>query len=71
MLEVSKFMLNLFAAIGAIKVGSIGISMIEEDNGNFLLGVIITSLIVFYISMSTYIVSKKLSKDSDNKDIIL
>jgi len=64
-------MLNLFAAIGAIKVGSIGISMIEEDNGNFLLGVIITSLIVFYISMSTYIVSKKLSKDSDNKDIIL
>ena len=71
MLEVSKFMLNLFAAIGAIKVGSIGISMIEEDNGNFLLGVIITSLIVFYISMSTYIVSKKLSKDRDNKDIIL
>ena len=71
MLEVSKFMLNLFAAIGAIKVGSIGISMIEEDNGNFLLGVIITSLIFFYISMSTYIVSKKLSKDSDNKDIIL
>jgi len=71
MLEVSKFMLNLFAAIGAIKVGSIGISMIEEDNGNFLLGVIITSLIVLYISMSTYIVSKKLSKDSDNKDIIL
>ena len=64
-------MLNLFAAIGAIKVGSIGISMIEEDNGNFSLGVIITSLIVFYISMSTYIVSKKLSKDSDNKDIIL
>jgi hypothetical protein len=71
MLEVSKFMLNLFAAIGAIKVGSIGISMIEEDNGNFLLGVIITSLIVLYISMSTYIVSKKLSKDSDNKNIIL
>jgi hypothetical protein len=71
MLEVSKFMLNLFAAIGAIKVGSIGISMIEEDDGNFLLGVIITSLIVLYISMSTYIVSKKLSKDNDNKDIIL
>ena len=64
-------MLNLFAAIGAIKVGSIGISMIEEDNGNFLLGVIITSLIALYISMSTYIVSKKLSKDSDEKDVIL
>jgi hypothetical protein len=71
MLEVSKFMLNLFAAIGAIKVGSVGISMIEEDNGNFLLGVIITSLIVLYISMSTYIVSNKLSKDNDDKNIIL
>lgn len=69
MLEVSKFMLNLFAAIGAIKVGSVGISMIEEDNGNFLLGVIITSLVVLYVSVSTYIVSNKLSKDSDNVDL--
>ena len=71
MLEVSKFMLNLFAAIGAIKVSSVGISMIEEDNGNFLLGVIITSLVVLYVSVSTYIVSNKLSKDSDEKDVIL
>jgi hypothetical protein len=69
MLEVSKFMLNLFAAIGAIKVGSVGIGMIEEDNGNFLLGVIVTSLVVLYVSVSTYIVSNKLSKDSDNVDL--
>jgi hypothetical protein len=71
MLEVSKFILNLFAAIGAIKVGSIGISWIEKDNGNFLFGVIITSLVVMYVSVSTYIVSNKLSKDSDEKDVIL
>jgi hypothetical protein len=71
MLEVSKFMLNLFAAIGAIKVGSVGINMIEEDNGNFLLGVLVTSLVVLYVSVSTYIVSNKLSKDSDEKDVIL
>jgi hypothetical protein len=71
MLEVSKFMLNLFAAIGAIKVGSVGINMIEQDNGNFLLGVLVTSLVVLYVSVSTYIVSNKLSKDSDEKDVIL
>jgi|688.fasta_scaffold324399_2 hypothetical protein len=71
MLEVSKFMLNIFAAIGAIKVGSVGINMIEEDNGNFLLGVLVTSLVVLYVSVSTYIVSNKLSKDSDEKDVIL
>jgi hypothetical protein len=71
MLEVSKFMLNLFAAIGAIKVGSVGINMIEEDNGNFLLGVLVTSLVVMYVSVSTYIVSNKLSKNSDEKDVIL
>jgi hypothetical protein len=71
MLEVSKFMLNLFAAIGAIKVGSVGINMIEEDNGNFLLGILVTSLVVLYVSVSTYIVSNKLSKDSDEKDVIL
>jgi hypothetical protein len=71
MLEVSKFMLNIFAAIGAIKVGSVGINMIEEDNGNFLLGVLVTSLVVLYVSVLTYIVSNKLSKDSDEKDVIL
>ena len=71
MLEVSKFMVNLFAAIGAIKVGSMGISMIEENDGNFLLGVLITSLVVLYVSISTYILSNKLSKDSDNSDLNL
>jgi hypothetical protein len=52
-------------------VGSVGINMIEEDNGNFLLGVLVTSLVVLYVSVSTYIVSNKLSKDSDEKDVIL
>ena len=69
MLEVSKFMVNLFAAIGAIKVGSIGIGMIEKNNGNFLLGVLITGTIVTYISVSTYVLSSKLSKESDNQNL--
>jgi hypothetical protein len=69
MKEVSKFMLNLFAAIGAIKVGSIGIGMIEENNGSVLLGVLVTSLVVLYVSVSTYIVSNKLSQDSDKMDL--
>jgi hypothetical protein len=68
MKEVSKFMVNLFAAIGAIKVGSIGIDMIEKNDGNFLLGVLITSVIVAYVSVSTYILSNKLSEKINNTD---
>lgn len=67
MLKVSKFMLNLFAAIGAIKVGSIGIDMIEKNDGDFLLGLLITSVIVVYVSVSTYFLSNELSKGNDNK----
>ena len=67
MLKVSKFMLNLFAAIGAIKVGSIGIDMIEKMTEYFLLGLLITSVIVVYVSVSTYFLSNELSKGNDNK----
>jgi hypothetical protein len=69
MKEVSKFMVNLFAAIGAVKVGSIGVGMIEENDGNFLMGVLITGVIVAYISVSTYLLSNKLSQDSDKMDL--
>jgi hypothetical protein len=69
MLEVSKFILNLFAAIGAIKIGSIGIGMIEENNGEFLLGVLITGLVALYVAISTYVLSYKLSQESDNMDL--
>ena len=67
MLKVSKFMVSLFAAIGAIKVGCIGIDMIEKNDGDFLLGLLITSIIVAYISVSTYFFSNELSKGNDNK----
>ena len=69
MLEVSKFILNLFAAIGAIKVGSVGIGMIEKHDGEFLLGVLITGLVVLYVAISTYMLSYKLSEESDNVDL--
>jgi hypothetical protein len=69
MKEVSKFIVNLFAAIGAVKVGSIGVGMIEENDGNFLMGVLITGVIVAYISVSTYLLSNKLSQDSDKMDL--